>query len=173
MANLKTIDAAFGQPVESKAMPGIVAMAATDKGVVYEGAFGTRELGKDAAIPSTPWWCGAPVLRPHGHRSLREVRDRGVPGDLTSEPAVTRAAPSARPAIRRQVSCQGATTGRRGWRRGPTRGVRPLVAQVARVALLREHAEGLLERHRALPGRERSRALPGSSPVRGTSPYST
>jgi CubicO group peptidase (beta-lactamase class C family) len=50
MANLKSIDAAFRQAVESKAMPGIVAMAATDTGVVYEGAFGKRELGKDAPM---------------------------------------------------------------------------------------------------------------------------
>jgi len=50
MANLKSIDAAFRQAVESKAMPGIVAVAATDKGVVYEGAFGKRELGKDAPM---------------------------------------------------------------------------------------------------------------------------
>ncbi len=50
MADLKSIDAAFHQAVESKAMPGIVAVAATDKGVVYEGAFGKRELGKDAPM---------------------------------------------------------------------------------------------------------------------------
>src|SRR5437899_11341169 len=50
MATLKNIDAIFTQAVESKQMPGIVAMAATDKGVVYEGAFGRRELGKDAAM---------------------------------------------------------------------------------------------------------------------------
>jgi len=50
MANLKSIDTAFSQAVESRAMPGIVAMAATDKGVVYEGAFGKRELGKDAPM---------------------------------------------------------------------------------------------------------------------------
>jgi methyl acetate hydrolase len=51
MANLKSIDAAFRQAVESKAMPGIVALAATaDTGVVYEGAFGKRELGKDAPM---------------------------------------------------------------------------------------------------------------------------
>jgi CubicO group peptidase (beta-lactamase class C family) len=31
-------------------MPGIVAMAATDRGVLYEGAFGRRELGKDAPM---------------------------------------------------------------------------------------------------------------------------
>jgi len=50
MANLKSIDAAFRQAVESKAMPGIVAVAATDKGTVYEGAFGKRELGKEAPM---------------------------------------------------------------------------------------------------------------------------
>jgi CubicO group peptidase (beta-lactamase class C family) len=50
MANLKSIDAAFSQAVDSKAMPGIVAVAATDKGMVYEGAFGKRELGKDAPM---------------------------------------------------------------------------------------------------------------------------
>jgi CubicO group peptidase (beta-lactamase class C family) len=50
MANLKSIDAAFRQAVESKTMPGIVAVAATDKGMVYEGAFGKRELGKDAPM---------------------------------------------------------------------------------------------------------------------------
>jgi CubicO group peptidase (beta-lactamase class C family) len=50
MANLKSIDAGFHQAVESKAMPGIAAMAATDKGVVYEGAFGKRELDKDAPM---------------------------------------------------------------------------------------------------------------------------
>ena len=50
MANLENIDAAFRQAVDSKAMPGIVAVAATDKGVVYEGAFGKRELGKEAPM---------------------------------------------------------------------------------------------------------------------------
>jgi methyl acetate hydrolase len=47
---MKTIDALFTEAVESKKMPGIIAMAATDKGVLYEGAFGRRELGKDAAM---------------------------------------------------------------------------------------------------------------------------
>src|SRR5262249_14718604 len=38
-------------------MPGIVAVAATATGTVYEGAFGTRELGKDPpmAIDSVVW----------------------------------------------------------------------------------------------------------------------
>jgi len=47
---MKHVDASFTQAVESKAMPGIVAMAATDKGVLYEGAFGRREIGKDAPM---------------------------------------------------------------------------------------------------------------------------
>ncbi len=50
MANLKSVDTIFRQAVEAKEMPGIVAMAATDKDVVYEGAFGRRELGRDAPM---------------------------------------------------------------------------------------------------------------------------
>src|SRR5213594_292839 len=50
MASLKTVDAMFAEAVESKKMPGIVAMAATDKGVLYEGAFGRRELGKNTPM---------------------------------------------------------------------------------------------------------------------------
>ncbi len=50
MAQLTTVDKAFAQAVDSKAMPGIVAAAATNKGKVYEGAFGKRELGKDAPM---------------------------------------------------------------------------------------------------------------------------
>lgn len=50
MPNLKSIDTIFSQAVASKAMPGIVAVAATDKGVLYEGAFGKRQLGQDAPM---------------------------------------------------------------------------------------------------------------------------
>ncbi len=57
MSNVKTLDTIFSQAVDSKAMPGIVATAATDKGVIYEGAFGKRELGKDATMtPDTVVW---------------------------------------------------------------------------------------------------------------------
>src|SRR5215469_13127377 len=50
MALLPNVDKAFSQAVDSKKMPGIVAVAVTDKGVLYEGAFGKRELGKDAPM---------------------------------------------------------------------------------------------------------------------------
>jgi methyl acetate hydrolase len=50
MPSLKSIDTIFSQAVESKEMPGIVAVAATDKRMLYEGAFGTREIGKTAPM---------------------------------------------------------------------------------------------------------------------------
>jgi len=50
MPSLTSLDTLFSQAVESKKMPGIVAVAATDKGRIYEGAFGTRELGKNAPM---------------------------------------------------------------------------------------------------------------------------
>jgi methyl acetate hydrolase len=40
------IDAVLRRASEAKEVPGVVAMAATDKGIVYEGAFGTRDLAK-------------------------------------------------------------------------------------------------------------------------------
>ena len=48
-------------------MPGIVAMAATDKGVVYEGAFGKRELGKDAPMTLSTPSCRGPSARAPRH----------------------------------------------------------------------------------------------------------
>jgi methyl acetate hydrolase len=40
------IDAVLRRAVEAKEVPGVVAMAATDKAILYEGAFGTRDLAK-------------------------------------------------------------------------------------------------------------------------------
>ena len=57
MANLKTLDAMFADAVERKAMPGVVAMAATERGVLYEGGFGKRDLTASAAMtPDTVVW---------------------------------------------------------------------------------------------------------------------
>ena len=50
MADLKPIDKILSQAVDSKALPGVVAVAATDKGVVYEGAFGRRQIDKPAPM---------------------------------------------------------------------------------------------------------------------------
>src|SRR5882672_7459758 len=44
------IDGLLKQAVDAKEVPGVVAMAATDKGVLYEGAFGTRDLAQGPAM---------------------------------------------------------------------------------------------------------------------------
>src|ERR1700730_9837199 len=44
------IDAGLRRAVEAKKVPGVVAMAANDKGVIYEGAFGTRDLAQGPAM---------------------------------------------------------------------------------------------------------------------------
>jgi methyl acetate hydrolase len=57
MTNTQAIDHVLTQAVHAQEVPGVVAMAATDEGVIYEGAFGTRKLGKDAAMtPDTVVW---------------------------------------------------------------------------------------------------------------------
>ncbi len=57
MSDTKRIDQVLSRAVEAGDVPGVVAMAASDNGVVYEGAFGKRELGKDAAMtPDTVVW---------------------------------------------------------------------------------------------------------------------
>jgi methyl acetate hydrolase len=44
------IDGSLRQAVEAQDVPGVVAMAATDKGLLYEGAFGTLVLGDGPAM---------------------------------------------------------------------------------------------------------------------------
>jgi methyl acetate hydrolase len=57
MANAQAIDHVLRQAVHAQDVPGVVAMAATDEGIMYDGAFGTRELGKDAVMtPDTVVW---------------------------------------------------------------------------------------------------------------------
>src|SRR5437773_12355341 len=50
MSPSSKLDALFREAVESKRMPGVVAVAASDTQTLYEGAFGPRELGKDAPM---------------------------------------------------------------------------------------------------------------------------
>ena len=44
MQSLAGIDAALSRAVEAKEVPGVVALAATDTEVLYEGAFGLRDV---------------------------------------------------------------------------------------------------------------------------------
>src|SRR5260370_1208076 len=50
MEPLAGIDAALSRAVEAREVPGVVALAATDNGVMYEGAFGLRDLAKGPAM---------------------------------------------------------------------------------------------------------------------------
>jgi len=45
-----SIDCALKQAVDDGTVPGLVAMAATPSGTIYEGAFGVRRLGDDVAM---------------------------------------------------------------------------------------------------------------------------
>ena len=47
MQSKAQIDQVLRQKCEAKEIPGVVAMAATGSEVIYEGAFGKRDLGKD------------------------------------------------------------------------------------------------------------------------------
>src|SRR5581483_6031529 len=52
-----TVDQALRRAVDAGQVPGVVALAADDTGVVYEGAFGKREVGKDALMTlDTVFW---------------------------------------------------------------------------------------------------------------------
>jgi len=50
LAPHRQIDAALQRAVDTREVPGVVAMAANDKGLVYEGVFGTRDLAKGPAM---------------------------------------------------------------------------------------------------------------------------
>jgi CubicO group peptidase (beta-lactamase class C family) len=54
---LESIDQILRQAVQEKAVPGVVAMAATDDGVLYQGAFGSRNLanGANMTLDSVFW----------------------------------------------------------------------------------------------------------------------
>ena len=50
MEALARIDAVLSRAVEAREVPGVVAMAATERGTLYEGAFGMRDLANGPAM---------------------------------------------------------------------------------------------------------------------------
>src|SRR5437763_10148076 len=50
MQSLAGIDAALSRAAEAKEVPGVVAMAATGTGILYEGAFGLRDIVEGPAM---------------------------------------------------------------------------------------------------------------------------
>ena len=59
----RQLDGVLRQAVDTCEVPGVVAMAATDKGVLYEGAVGSRALW--GGLFNTYYWLD-PVLRVTG-----------------------------------------------------------------------------------------------------------
>jgi methyl acetate hydrolase len=57
MMQFTSVDQALRQAADASQVPGLVAIAATDKEVIYEGAFGKRDLGKsDAMTIDSVFW---------------------------------------------------------------------------------------------------------------------
>ena len=57
MMKLTRVDQAFQRAAEARQVPGVVAMAATDHEIVYQGAFGKRDLAKpDAMTTDSVFW---------------------------------------------------------------------------------------------------------------------
>jgi methyl acetate hydrolase len=57
MAQMSEVDAALRAAVEAQQIPGVVAMAATDREIIYQGAFGKRALDSDAPMtPDSVFW---------------------------------------------------------------------------------------------------------------------
>ena len=57
MQSKAQIDQVLRQKSDAKEIPGVVAMAATGKEVIYQGAFGKRDLSKDDAMtPDSVFW---------------------------------------------------------------------------------------------------------------------
>src|SRR6266700_3069919 len=57
MQSKAQIDQILRHKSEAREIPGVVAVAATPKGVIYQGAFGKRDLAKDDAMtPDSVFW---------------------------------------------------------------------------------------------------------------------
>ena len=142
MADFRSIDAAFTQAVETKTMPGIVAMAANDKGVIYEGAFGKRDLSTNTPMTrDSVVWIASMTKAITATAAMQLVEQ----GKLEPGPARRRDGPGA-----------GVGAGARGLRRG--RQADPPAAQAA------DHPAPPPDPHGGLQLRD---LAPGDRPVPG------
>jgi CubicO group peptidase (beta-lactamase class C family) len=77
MANTQAIDHVLSQAVHAQDVPGVIAMAATNQSIIYEGAFGTRTLGTDTAMtPDTVVWI-ASMTKPITSAAAMQLVERG------------------------------------------------------------------------------------------------
>lgn len=57
MSTKQAVDQVLSQAINAQAVPGVIAVAATDREIIYEGVFGKRALGHEAAmtLDTTVW----------------------------------------------------------------------------------------------------------------------
>jgi methyl acetate hydrolase len=78
MVNTQVIDDVLRQAVHAPDVPGVVAMAATDQGIMYEGAFGMRDLEKGPSMTlDTVFWI-ASMTKPITAAAAMQFVERGL-----------------------------------------------------------------------------------------------
>src|SRR4030095_5485967 len=78
MQSKAQIDQILRQKCEAKEIPGVVAVAATGNEVIYQGAFGKRDLGKDDVMTADSVFWIASSTRPLPAPPSNNVAKKGV-----------------------------------------------------------------------------------------------
>jgi methyl acetate hydrolase len=73
----KTIDSILQNATEENDVPGVVAIAATSNEIIYEGAFGTKEIGKNIAIKPDSVGYIASMTKPITAVAAMQLVERG------------------------------------------------------------------------------------------------
>ena len=93
------LDTILRSAVEARDVPGVVAMAATDRSIIYEGAFGPRSLGGPAKMSPDTVFRIASMVKPLTSVAAMQLVERGklrldepaekIDPDLASPPVLT------------------------------------------------------------------------------------
>jgi methyl acetate hydrolase len=75
--SLTQVDTAFRDATQARKMPGIVAMAATDDAVIYEGVFGSRHLGQASAMSRDTVFRIASMIKPVTSVAAMQLVEQG------------------------------------------------------------------------------------------------
>src|SRR6201996_8358448 len=90
MQSKAQIDQILRQKCDAKEIPGVVAIAATGKDVIYQSAFGKRDLGKDDAMTTdSVFWIASMTKAVTGAAAMQLVEQ----GKLSLEEPVAKVLP--------------------------------------------------------------------------------
>jgi len=106
MAQLTEVDRAFRQATDARQIPGVVAVAANDKEITYQGAFGNRDLGKpDAMTVDSVFWIASMTKAITATAAMQLVEQ----GKLKLDEAIGKLLPAlAAPQVRDGFDAEGA-----------------------------------------------------------------